>query len=346
MGGKEKIPKAWFIRDTEALNYKVRVEAENAEEQFFICSGTTKKIERNKEILKNKLGKQVEYLQETQYFADNQFLTKEKITETKLGVMHSSISVHIFSFHLDLLEVLKKDNQLLLKKFFASENFGTRQSKGFGCFQAAEIKEQELIELWKTIPQIKGIFFRKFGNKDLKDNLLQTIAKDYSLLKRGYNGEESKLYEYMLCKPKKIIWEKTIIQKYLKLATQNPKKTDACPEPNENYKYVRALLGLAEHFEFKELKLIVKIKDTSDDKIDRFRSPLRYVIFGSSIFLLVYDIPAILHTKKDGTARKFKFSFEGREGAFCLEIPRDFNLVDFIEKKANYGKNLKQNKSQ
>ena len=263
--------------------------------------------------------------------------------------------------------------ELYYRSFFVSTNFGTRQSKGFGCFLPRGIKDSEIIESVKSVPSITGIF-QKLSKASFKIKL-QEINKLYSLLKRGQTYgmyQKSKLWEYA-CMNQQVRWEKRKIKRHLinydpDLFAQlkyNHKSTthriDDCDKTSDEYqyKYLRALMGLAEQYEFaldlpgnKKIKVSIKdvLKENPATKvyaIDRFKSPIRFVITDSSIYLITHDIPYLLHHRKDdrgcSQARTFRFTIDKMKSnkSFTMEVPDHFDLVDFIEKKAGYGKNLK-----
>ena len=181
------------------------------------------------------------------------------------------------------------------------------------------------------------------------------------------------MWEY-LCNSKQIDWDKKQIKQYIK--THNPplfnwlkfdrKKSvhtqghhiDVCGEKNKSF-YIRALLGLAEQYEFLKFdgeRIKVRIDDVLKFEKDehlkakavvRFTSPLRYFISDTSIFATTTKIPDELTTYRDSkdvqSVRKFRFSIDGVHTGSDLElpIPSGFDLEDFITKKAGYGANLK-----
>ncbi len=353
-----------------ALDYKMVIIAPVTHDEYVFSSlpaSRNKDTERIANIHKNL---SAEYINNTQHFADNEYIDKpDQHVSIRKGVMHEKISIRIICLNQDLLRMI----EITYKSFFISTNFGTRQSKGFGCFLPQGIKDTEIIEMIGGIPSITGIFQKT--SKSSFELKLQEINKMYSLLKRGqtYGGyQKSKLWEYE-CSNANFRWEKRKIKTHLKendpnLFSQlkydqnsNNHRIDDCLRATESfkYKYIRALMGLAEQYEFAldlpgNKKIKVSIKDTlkEDPKtkgyaIDRFKSPIQFVITDSSIFLITHEIPELLYYWIDdhgNTAnRNYRFTIDkmANNKSFTLDVPDHFDLVDFIEKKSSFGKNLK-----
>ena len=136
-------------------------------------------------------------------------------------------------------------------------------------------------------------------------------------------------------------------------------RIDDCSQGNnkEDYKYIRALLGLAEHYEFvltNKNRLKVTIKDklhkntqNKEYAVDRFQSPIRYFITEESIFLITEEINPLIHTYYDSQGiahnREFEFTIDSLKTnkSFSLEVPKQFSLPEFIQNKGDFGPNLK-----
>jgi hypothetical protein len=289
-----------------------------------------------------------------------------------MGLLSTNkIEIKISCNHKNLSDSLSAS----LKNFFCSHNFGTRQTKGFGCFLPDNITETEIINCLKHNPEVKGVF--KVADRSDFKSKLGRISKDYTLLKRGDSFNvyiKSKLWEY-LCANNKINWEKKAIKMHikannrtlfnsLKYDDKNPvhrtdHHIDSCVNENTDY-YIRALLGLAEQYEFAKKfgndRIKVKIDDSlslstdtflKEKTIDRFQSPIRYFITDTAIFLVTTAIPdeLMFYSHKGGTRQRRKFRFTigamNTNNYIELEVPNVFNLEDFIGRNANYGKNLK-----
>ncbi len=353
-----------------ALDYKMVVIALSTQEEYVFSSLPASRNKDPERIANIRRNLSAEYINNTQHFADNEFIDKPDLHGSiRKGIMNDTIKVRIVCLN----QNLKSKIELYYRPFFVSTNFGTRQSKGFGCFLPLRIKDSEIIESLKSIPSITGIF-QKLSKASFEIKL-QEINKLYSLLKRGqtFGGyQKSKLWEYA-CINQQVRWEKRKIKRHLinydpdlfaQLKYDHKSTThriDDCNGTSDDYqyKYLRALMGMAEQYEFAldlpgNKKIKVSIKDmlkgnpaTKVYAIDRFKSPIRFIITDSSIYLITHDIPYLLHHWKDDRGnsylRTYQFTIDKMKSnkSFVLEVPDHFDLVDFIEKKAGYGKNLK-----
>lgn len=345
-------------KDHLALDYKIRIDKIGSDERYFITSNPRSKNEIEKEQLVKKELSAI-YLNQTQYFGNNENLKNhgiEKREEIKIGIKAKGITISICTFSLGLYKIFCSDNLKMLKAFFVANTFGTRQNKGFGCFLPEGISEEEIVSCLNVDPSIIGVF-----KKELSGNFIakiQEIARDYSLLKRGktFNGyKKSKLWEY-LCATQQIKWEKRKIKLHIKSnnpslfnslkAENSPHKIDDCGDADgsDSFAYIRALLGLAEHYEFVKVdrsRLKVKIADSSpaEFKIDRFQSPISYLVSDNVIYLIARSIDENLQKYTDNSGKQYlrQFSFEiPGLPSFQLTIPTNFDLVDFLSKKSGY----------
>lgn len=356
-----------------ALNYKVRIIAERENERFVISSMPNSN--KNDPGIQSKSREvfSAEYLNGSQYFADNQFLSKgpEEFSNIRLGLKSKGkVSVRITCLIPQLLTTVRQE----LTSFFVNTSFGTRQTKGFGCFLPDRLNDNQIVSLLNQDPRVTGIF-RKRIHAGFREKL-QIISRDYGELKRGTSFgtyRKSKLWKY-LCSEDDIRWEKRKIKTFLqhnhsaifsslkydhKRASFN--RIDDCDSDGEkHYQYIRALLGLAEQFEFGTRgkdKVVVRVKDSLAGSknerirklaIKRFKSPIRFITTEQSIYLITTKIDPLLHTYIDNktglpVARNFDFIVDGpkSENTFPLTVPQKFDLVDFVEQMANYGNNLK-----
>lgn len=369
----EKIPTNWMVgkstrnndNDSFSLDYKLRIEAYGNKQEYAISSlpPSRKKDDKRAEDLLDKASSI--YLNETQYFADNQYIDKPlEYSKIRKGILYEGATITLFSFVPELLDCIKDH----FPKFIVSQNFGTRQTKGFGCFSIKGRTDQQIIQDLKEVPEITGIF-QKLSNHSF-DSKLKEISKGYAILKRGNSYpkyQKAKLWEY-LCSTKDVKWEKRKIKLHIK--SQNPKlfdelkcenninRIDDCgTKQDENFYYIRALLGLAEQYEFVKSdfrRLKVKIKDSlqddpneKDKAIDRFRSPIRYYITDTSIFLLTEKINPLLQEYADSQGikrdREFTFTIDELRNnkSFNLKVPKTFDLPGFINSSRDFGFNLK-----
>jgi hypothetical protein len=346
--------------DKESLDYKLRINAVIDETfKFLIASRFS---ENHKNVLNNH---NIPFIAPSPYFAQesdykNLIKKQKKDRTTKLNVpdtrkesvkeniskygiindLNHEFEAVFTSYHFDLIDKMAD----WFPEFLAVENFGTRQSKGFGCFTVSEKKdkteysqtdfENHLKDNFKFVYR-KEIPYEYTDNGEIAFDLLMQdifaeIQYDYQLLKSGIgaikkndtNYRKSKLFSYGIGLD--IRWEKRKIKqelnnKTLTLGNRTYKlRSNYPPSVNDNlnynnnkceddeiydYRYLRAVLGLAEQFEFlttgggRTDKIIVKVK--SKDGIERYRSPILFKVFDKYIYLVGNDVhEGILNEKE------------------------------------------------
>ncbi len=220
-------------------------------------------------------------------------------------LLSSDLQIEFTCFVTDLLTEIEKNINL----FFVLHNFGKRQSKGFGCFYLNDLKEDNFVSLIKN----EGRALFKSEN-NLKSNIQNStyfydreINPAWSRLKSGKNFrgyEKSRVFDYM--KDNNLRWDKRWIKKQLKDLIDNgtlPAELKSDNDPidingdkswhdnsNEKYSFGRAMLGLAEHYEYiayDRYTYQVKVKSSN---IERFKSPVTFKIFNKSIYAFAEQI--------------------------------------------------------
>lgn len=140
----------------------------------------------------------------------------------KLIYYSEGIRMTIFSLHSDLVE--KIDTYIC--KFFACHSFGTRQSKGFGCFYPTSIKlnDKDSQHMEKCLDVIKTLAQYKFEvNKDSFVELFKGIEYFHKLIRSGINLPKFyfKSFMFFYAKHKGSNWEKPQIRHYFGLLDDN-----------------------------------------------------------------------------------------------------------------------------
>jgi len=380
----------WLIGKGEhpSLNYKMKIVTTDIPDKYLITSYLKKEY---RTLLREN---NIKYLHSMPYFAQENEISSlfEKIdsvitnnTErikyeykfnsnnlkniTKWGLMHSKdIYLIINSFDNDIINKIAEN----ITSFFVSENFGTRQSKGFGCFSVITPKPQKNIEMLLK-ENFKYVYKYSTPVKDLQDKLEQ-IAKDYKLLKAGRGSSErggyakSQLFLYYLNCANSIRWEKRKIKRDIYNHPFKDKQRDNCDiklkvekensaiydkngkqswqDPNDgfNYKYIRAVLGLAEQFEFQtdssRFKYVVQLE--SKNGIERFRSPIQFKVNDDQIYLAANDINDFIFSKA-GNNKTFSFKLRlkinnslsdkniFKRNMFDIETPENFDISKFLD---------------
>jgi len=370
--------KCFDCSEKEPSKYKIRICHEGNMPKKYLIASYLKQDYQN--LLKEN---EIEYLHSMPYFAQEseisalfnevggyqgerrkeyEFVPQKLNDISKWGIMHhpdgklddSPLYLKIISFEKPIIEILEK----VLPYFFAYENFGTRQSKGFGCFSVVQkdIKYEELLK--KVYPTIRYKLVRELRGLQRQ---LEQIGGDYKLLKSGRGSKErggyakSQMFLYGVAQPNPIRWEKRKFKRYVNdnkpyskiglkvesgnssIYDENGNQSFKDPNPAYDYKYIRALLGLAEQYELQtdrgwSYKYIVQVK--SQNGIERFQSPIIFKIHDNHIYLLGEAInPNIL-------GKDFEFKLKMKKNnkidenfdrsMFTISTPTTFDLAMFL----------------
>lgn len=307
---------------------------------------------------------------------DLQEIWQEQIT--RWGILNpfspeKAQKLFVSTLNMELRQTITK----WIAQFFAQVNFGMRQSKGFGSFSVYERQdgsiytihdfENDLKQNFKFVFSKEITLERNINTDDRRlSEIFKVIQSDYKLLKSGRNPVErtpyvkSKLFLYML--PNR--WEKRFIKRQInsnpltiidknkiestiKLKGINPpvyNQDSSSLEDSEefNYYFVRALLGLSDHYDFlaetssfnkgKSYKYTVQV--TSNDQIDRYKSPLTFKVYENRIYIVGTDVNKGLLNKSFEFVAKLKEDEKALKSPSrnlsSLKTPESFNLYDFM----------------
>lgn len=209
-----------------------------------------------------------------------------------------------------LLENIKN----LLPTFVKFTSFGLRSGKGFGSFICLNTSNKNIDDL--MFP--KYYFVNK--NTDSTTTLLD-INKLSNTMKSGLNqngkSTTGMIFDYFL--DKGIIDDKTFIKQKLLNFKINSKET------NSNFRYIRALLGLAPSYSFRNCNPRVTVNiESNENKIQRFKSPVLFKVIEDKILIIPDEIP------KEMLNSKFSFSInKGKK--LPISTPETFDLEDFLD---------------
>ncbi len=306
----EGIPFKENANGYRSLDYKVKINAYKtikSQHQTYIASR-----DRNNDSLK--LGS---------YFGDN------------MSVDSNTIKVTFFSFKKKILDAIKK----YFDEFISISSYGTRSNKGFGNFTNIKTNKSDFE---RYLRQHYIIFTSKASNDPLK-----SILSDYQRLKSGATGGvKSELMKYQLSQ--NIRWEKRWIKRRLleekeewfdDLKDEYHETNDFNFRDDEQYFFVRALLGLAEQNEFlvnsnNKDKLIVKIENvTENSEIERYKSPITYKVYEKYIYLLINKNNPI---NNELFNKEFRFTayYKSNKRDTCnlgiLKTPSSFDIEAFL----------------
>lgn len=277
-------------------------------------------------------------LSQTSYFADNKLIGENdfEFEKVRLGVMLKKNTNLLLTLRFndpmweDMHEVFL---QKIIPSFFALNNFGSRQNKGFGSFYPKDLDEQSFMESFRK-KRYPYLYY-----KEIKDGNLIFIFKEintlYNSLKSGGQRGYSELRKYFNNQRPMIDWEKPAIQKEVAGISGQQIRIDSKTDKQE---FVRALLGLSELYEYPRQDSI-KAKVNNVNGIERYPSPILFKVFGNTIFVTInpsqIDAEVILD-------KKFQFEFinKGKNYGKRLELPtpEEFDILDFFEKAMSYQK--------
>lgn len=234
---------------------------------------------------------------------------KENKDDLKNFVFNKVVKIVIKSMHETLLIRIRD----FIEYFLAIYNFGNRQNKGFGCFTLStttiEGFEKNLSELNEVVWKKRILDSEPKTQEDFL-KIFKVLDRDYKKLKSGFGDEESKLKEYFEEKYE-IIWEKSAIKYLYKGRSLDPKS-----------KYLRILMGMADHFEFPQKNMDFKVNlkhlpEQYDAEIERFNSPLTFKLFNGTAYIIPELIP------EEILGQRFQFHFESQRRT---KMPDDFSL--------------------
>ena len=255
-------------------------------------------------------------------------------------------SIVIYSFHIELRDLIEKH----VYEFFLLNNFGSRQSKGFGSFY---IDKESSASLYKA-PLKTGIMDYRFKvsvSGDIFNQwriLFEHIELFYKILRSGINicnrnGEsvfymKSMMFKY--AKKEGFQWDKkSIKEKYyphiLKEQKEEHDDEDIADvlhfEQKNGKKYLfKDLLGLSstENWRAPYNKMITKESVTKE--IERFKSPIIFKpirIEGKNVYNVLFkgtEIP------KKFLNKDFKIKDGKREDLKLTTYP-EFDINDFLD---------------
>ncbi|MEA3452283.1 MAG: hypothetical protein U9Q83_10330 [Bacteroidota bacterium] len=130
--------------------------------------------------------------------------------------------------------------------------------------------------------------------------IFRQIKNDYSIIK------QKKLLHYFSEKS-----EKDFIKEVKKWNNPN----------SNNFKYIRAYLGLAENFDDERANVKINVEDITKE-IERFKSPINFIVFNNYIYLNWEEIPERM------IETNFQFSFKkvGQKSSYKQELLKTPNV--------------------
>lgn len=338
------------VEERCALDYKLSIYAEGDIKEYLAASYLSRRaldtLNRNN-INKIEISPYFAQEKENKSLVASRNIRQDWKNFPKKGLLNNgNVQLTIIGNH-EVLELISK----YIQYFFLEENFGTRQSKGFGSFTVVSIKihsmgEDKNIRLVNNdeVLSSNNEFCYKSNQSYNINDAFKEISNVYKIIKSGSNipYRKSLLMTYFSNHTPKIRWEKKYIKKEFKaiagkyrLRVNSPQKVDY--NDSGGFKFVRALLGLPNQYEFllenppvQNGKMIATIKNNAG--IERFKSPITFKVIDGYIYIIGKRIPEQILDK----TFEFSVSVE-KDNTFndvyigTLETPEYFDLKKFME---------------
>ena len=248
-----------------------------------------------------------------------------KRNEDKIKAIMGNIKMTLTCFDEELRDYIDS----VIDKFFIVTNFGTMQNKGFGSFLVNE-KNTDI----KYIPMIlkkeyaAEACYSFSGDRDM-NTTFNRIKLIYSLMKTGVNYKgyhRSLLFEFMheACGENGYGNEKAWM-KQMGLAPAIGRQSN---QQDDVHFYVRALLGIGDHFDFMNRPGSPNDKTTVtykcvDGSIERFSSPIFFKVTNGKVYYIGKQIDKAIYGKE--------FIFKSNNGhSGKLRVPTEAELGDYF----------------
>ena len=334
----KSIVKNFRLKDKEALDYKVTISPTSEVKSWDI--ETIKLDKKSGKPFLDKRGK----TRKNSFPAF--FANMGSDEDDKKFTFCETLQIEFFSFHTDLIPLIEK----YIAEFFATHNFGTRQSKGFGSFYLSE--NQDKAGVYKPISDFYRYQFYAdvFSDEEYSKwfSLFETIDLFYRAMRSGINqkgrNDTTQFYfkslAFLYAKSKGWQWEKKTIKENffshdLNRQTEKHYKSDILEYENDKKYLVRDLFGLSSDELWLSYRTSISKKH---NEIDRFKSPI--------IFKPIFDEAKgkyITYFKATPIPHEYlnqSFQIKSKKGGFIkLSTPPEFEFdayFNFIFDRNNF----------
>lgn len=289
------------------------------------------------------------------------------ITRDDIGFWKKSrkgLKVKIFTYHLELKSTINE----CIHSFFALNNFGKRQSKAWGSFFPTTneaLFSDYLLESGKPIYEYNG---EVSGNPN---SFYARVTEVWRLLKSGknVNNDYRKALVFKYASEKGLRWDKRRIKKdilsliesgslrHTLISQRDPidstRFEDGCdpvgeiysdqqdnPDFQGEYRFVRAMLGLPELYEFQAGDQYIHQVSFSSPDVERFKSPVTFKVCNRRLFAILDSIPESMFSKSFSVSVKSKPRSGNRSIIGPVDMPStlitpskgEFDLEEFMDK--------------
>ena len=239
------------------------------------------------------------------------YFGNQRGSKPKQKVISSDVMIEFFSFDINILNAIEKH----FESFLAHTNFGTRQSKGYGCFYIDnKTFNPALIE--------KNRYTKVYSFESSKMGYEEDIKRFYGLMRSGINqigrDRKSEFYAksllFLYFDKKGIIWDKKAVKMHFE--NRNSDTTDQY--------IIRDLLGLSSFQNWRSQGFNVS---KSNNKISRFKSPIIFKPIMERDKVKIYFWAEKFDSDHPMLNQPFKIL--GR-GSFTISTPARFDIEDFL----------------
>lgn len=242
--------------------------------------------------------------------------------ENKEFVKYDWIDLDFFSYYDTLIEKIVRE----LPEFLQLNNFGTRQSKGFGSFYIAEdfVGNKELYSKSDLNFDNSWRYFDLECDEDEKE-LFTLIELFYKTLRSGINLKDRLYFKPFIetyAYSKGIQWEKKTIKDQLINNVKDKSKIEK--------KIVKDIMGLSVSEKWGSAGMIRKESTASNEnKMERFKSPIIFKPIKINNKFRVYFKAASI-SKISEKFWNHEFLIKKGSDSIKLETISDFNFEEFF----------------
>lgn len=340
MGGVKNIPEEWLVGRGKhlSLNYKMKIVAKRIDHGFKIR--TLPKTDNNNTTLTDKWGSE---LYESRYT----LVLGNMVPKPKGELLNFSLADKVGVMFLFQDERISKALINCLPSFFAINNFGARNNKGFGSFSVAKINDQEIS--WPPSEFANGCQVMTCSLKGKRDRfekirtVFEVIEYYWKGLKSGINYQNvlySKSFLYTYLNKMGRTWEKRAIKRCFNLGNCS----HIGLENNNEEMFGRALLGLSDKFEYRFPKMPSRKIYITHKEIERIKAPIVFkpVFDFEADYAFIYIMIDDAHMNSIDFRNENRFLFQEERGSNQLELPLDMR-IDYVDLLGKYMESFRSN---
>lgn len=281
------------VSEKKPALYKISIEqAADGDKKYYYLESKLKNddAESVQSILREKLHQPtLEIISPSPFFANTDKREKEKWDEIRLSVLfQGDIFVHVKTWDEGIYDLLHEALPLL----FCVENFGMRQSKGFGSFSEKNTSEQQ----FEKMAQQAFVFAAKkaaptVAAQNDQNAIFKTIDQVWKTLRFDNQAKTSAIEDYMK--------NTATLEKY-KVTQEVVCEKPYTEDESRPVRFVRSALGLPGLHDYPNLpgKPKVNIRDVSKE-VERYKSPIMFKIFKGNIYLLANQVDEKMLNRRD-----------------------------------------------